>query len=97
MNALAKLIWAMIALLLFSFAALAVNQSAVPLRFLVWETPRISLFWWLLLAFVGGFVLASFGYGLVSLRARLRRRKLDRRLNEAEQELQRLRTNALDG
>lgn len=36
------------------FAIVAVNQEPVKLRFLIWETPEWSVFWWLLAAFVSG-------------------------------------------
>jgi len=36
------------------FAIVAVNQEPVKLRFLIWETPEWSVFWWLLAAFVMG-------------------------------------------
>lgn len=86
MSAIAKLLWLLLALVLFCFAVLAVNQSEVALKFLVWETPQISLFWWLLSAFVLGFVLASIGYSVVSLRIRMQNRALNKRLNRMQQE-----------
>ena len=76
---------------LFLLAAVSVDQAQAPLRFLAWETPPLSLFWWLLAAFLAGLGL---GLGLSAAgRARqaLRSRRLRKALTAANQELQRLR------
>ncbi|NBC22210.1 MAG: DUF1049 domain-containing protein, partial [Gammaproteobacteria bacterium] len=65
MRALAKLFWAALAIVLFFFALLAVNQGQVALRFLSWETPELSVFWWLLVAFFLGALVTAAGFGLV--------------------------------
>jgi len=92
MNFLAKLTWFLIGLLVFCFAMLAVNQETAALRFLVWQSPEYSLFWWLLLAFVIGLVVGGTTVGLVSLRHRLNERSLARQLTASQQELLRLKT-----
>jgi uncharacterized integral membrane protein len=89
---LAKLTWFLIGLLVFCFAVLAVNQDSAALRFLVWRTPEISLFWWLLLAFVSGLVVGGASVGLVSIKHRLNERSLARQLASSQQELVRLKT-----
>ena len=93
MRGLAKLFWAVLAILLFCFALLAVNQGQVALRFLSWETPEVSVFWWLLLAFFLGVAVTSAGFGLVTLRLRLRQRSLGKQLEAADRELKALRTD----
>jgi len=89
--ALGKLLWAAAAIVLFVFALLAVNQGAIALRFLDWQTPEISVFWWLLAAFVLGVACASLGCGLATVRSRLRERALVRQLEESRRELERFR------
>lgn len=94
MTWLAKLVWFLIGLFLFCFAVLAVNQEMVALRFLVWRTPELSLFWWLLLAFVAGLVIGGASMGLVSLRHRMNARTLARQLAASQQEVVRLKSPA---
>ncbi|MEZ5557135.1 MAG: lipopolysaccharide assembly protein LapA domain-containing protein [Pseudomonadales bacterium] len=94
MHWLSRLLWAALAIVLFLFGALAVNQGEVALRFLVWETPQISVFWWLLMAFALGLGAGICALGIASVGLRLSRRRLRRRLDAAEQELERLRSAA---
>jgi uncharacterized membrane protein YciS (DUF1049 family) len=91
MRALAKLFWAALAIVLFFFALLAVNQGQVALRFLSWETPELSVFWWLLVAFLLGALVTAAGFGLVTLRLRLRERRLGKELEASNRELEKLR------
>lgn len=91
MTTLGRLVWAVLAVVLFCFALLAVNQGQVALKFLVWQTPEVSVFWWLLLAFVLGALVTAVGFSLVSLRLRLRLRSLNRQLDESRRELEKLR------
>lgn len=76
-------------LLVFLFAALAVNQQQVALSFVSWQTPfTLSIFWWLLMALVLGIVLGWF-YNLVRhLPLRMQVRKLKKALAAAEQALE---------
>jgi uncharacterized integral membrane protein len=90
MGYLSRLAWFCIGLLVFSFAVLAVNQEQIALRFLAWETPAASLFWWILLGFVTGLVVAGVSSGLVTLRHRRAERSLARQLAAAQQEIERL-------
>ena len=86
-----RLFWAALALVVFLFAALAVNQGHIALEFLVWRTPEISVFWWLLAAFASGTLIGIAGLTLVSMKQGLRTRRLTKQLEERDQELQRLR------
>lgn len=95
MKALGRLFWGAVAILLFCFALLAVNQSQVTLRFLKWHTPEVSVFWWMLLAFLLGAFVSVLGCGLASLRLRLRQRALNRELDAARRELEKLRNLTL--
>ena len=49
---LTRLFWGLLAVSVFFLAALAVNQEPVALQFLTWRSPVISVFWWLLAAFL---------------------------------------------
>jgi uncharacterized integral membrane protein len=91
-TALRRLLWAIAAIVLFFFALLAVNQGPVALRFLRWETPEISVFWWLLASFLLGVLCASLGYGVAALRSRLRQRALNKQLDDSRRELQKYRS-----
>jgi uncharacterized integral membrane protein len=89
--AVSKLLWAVIAVVLFFFALLAVNQGPVALRFLDWQTPELSVFWWLLAAFLLGVVIASLACSVTTVRLRMRQRALAKQLDESRRELQKLR------
>lgn len=91
MRALGKLFWGALAILTFCFALLAVNQGQVALRFLAWQTPELSVFWWLLLAFFLGAAVTAVGFGVVTMRLRLRQRALGRKLEASQGELEKLR------
>ena len=91
MKALGRLVWAALAVVLFCFALLAVNQSQVALRFLAWQTAEVSVFWWLLLAFLLGATVSALGFGLASLRLRMRQRTLNKELDASKRELEKLR------
>lgn len=95
MKFLIRLCWVLLAVLLFCFALLAVNQDQVALRFLSWQTPEVSVFWWLLAAFLLGLTLGATAVGLGSLRLRLKQRSLGRELQASRGELQKLRALTL--
>ena len=92
MGAVRKLLWAVLAILVFAFALLAVNQGQIALRFLRWETPEVSVFWWLLAAFLLGAVFATIGCSMTAMRLRMRQRLLNRQLDATQRELQNLRS-----
>lgn len=96
MKALSRTFWAGLAIVLFCVALLAVNQSQVALKFLGWQTPEVSVFWWLLLAFLLGAAVSSVGCGLVTLRLRMRQRSLGRKLDVCNRELEKLRALNLE-
>jgi uncharacterized membrane protein YciS (DUF1049 family) len=97
-NALAKVLWAVLAIIVFLFALLAVNQDPIALRFLNWRTPELSVFWWLLVAFAVGALFSAVLFGIAALKLRMRQRSLNRELQESRRELERLRDrSALPG
>ncbi|MFU8813950.1 MAG: lipopolysaccharide assembly protein LapA domain-containing protein [Pseudomonadales bacterium] len=88
MNAIRKLLWAVLAIAVFGFALLAVNQGQIALRFLRWETPEVSVFWWLLAAFLLGAGFTAIGCGITSMRLRVRQRSLNKQLDESRRQLE---------
>jgi uncharacterized integral membrane protein len=89
--AVSRLLWAVIAIVLFFFALLAVNQGPVALRFLNWQTPELSVFWWLLAAFLLGVLSATLAYSMTTVRLRMRQRALTKQLDDSRREVQKLR------
>lgn len=90
-----RFFWAAVALLVFFFAALAVNQEHITLEFLLWQTPQLSVFWWLLAAFALGLLLGLLGITVSSTRLGFKVRSLSKRLEESESELRRVRNMTL--
>lgn len=84
MGWLGRLFWAVLAIVAFLFAALAVNQDAIALKFMAWQSPEWSVFWWLLIAFGLGFGLGLLGVAWVTARLKLRNRRLNKQLNDAQ-------------
>ncbi len=95
MSALARLFWAALAIVVFFLAVLAVNQEPVALKFLNWQTPSLSVFWWLLAAFLLGLLLGLLAVAALTARLSLKNRKLARQLAHAEQELHKVRNLTL--
>ena len=85
MTWLKSLLFVCVLILVFLFAALAVNQQQVALSFVRWETPfTLSIFWWLFLALILGLLLGWL-YSLVRhLPLRMQVRKLKKSLAAAE-------------
>ena len=85
MTWLKSLLFVCVLILVFLFAALAVNQQQVALSFVRWETPfTLSIFWWLFLALTLGLFLGWL-YSLVRhLPLRLQVHKLKKSLAAAE-------------
>lgn len=96
MKALARLLWAAMAVVLFCIALLAVNQSQVALRFLGWQTPEVSVFWWLLLAFILGVCVSAVACSLATLRLRMQQRSVAKQLDAANREIEKLRAVTLE-
>ncbi len=75
-------------LLVFVFAALAVNQQQVALSFVRWQTPfTLSIFWWLLMALLLGIFLGWFYNWVRYLPLRMQLRRLKKSLAAAESAL----------
>ena len=85
MTWLKSLLFVCVLILVFLFAALAVNQQQVALSFVRWETPfTLSILWWLFLALMLGLFLGWL-YSLVRhLPLRMQVRKLKKSLAAAE-------------
>jgi len=80
-------------LLAFTMAALAVNQQELTLTFAVWQTPfALSMFWWLLAAFIVGLAFGLINSLWVNLKHRVEVRKLSKSLAQSHAELERLRS-----
>ena len=95
MSWLSRLFWVSLAVVAFFLAALAVNQEPVVLQFLSWQTPSLSVFWWLLAAFGLGLLLGLLAITVLTTRLSLKNRKLSKQLGHAEQELHRVRNLSL--
>ena len=85
---------ALAALVLFVFALVAVNQEQISLRFLGWQTPTLSVFWWLLGSLLVGLLLGLAGAAGMTAKRSMRNRRLRRELQTANDELQQLRDRA---
>jgi uncharacterized membrane protein YciS (DUF1049 family) len=90
MNWLGRLFWALLALVVFLFAALAVNQEQIALQFVTWHTPEVSVFWWLLAAFSAGLLIGLIGVAWSTTRLSIKNRGLNKRLTKTERELNKL-------
>ena len=78
-------------ILLFLFGALAVGQPEVALKFAGRETPlQLSVFWWLLLAFVVGLAFGLFNTFWVNFNLRINNRKLRSELTQAQNKVKQL-------
>jgi len=77
----------------FVLAALAANQQELTLTFAIWETPfALSMFWWLLAAFVLGLLCGWLSTAWMNVRHRLHVRELKRDLAGARGIQERLRS-----
>ena len=95
MSWLAKFFWAALAVILFFLAVLAVNQEPVQLQFLSWQTPSLSVFWWLLGAFLLGLLAGLLGITVLTTRLSVKNRRLAKQLGNAAQELRKVRNLTL--
>ena len=76
------LIFILIIGLLF-FSAIAANQEEITLRFAVWETPfKISVYWWLLIAFGLGIFIGLLNTFFVNAGLRLENKRLHKKLEK---------------
>ena len=81
---------AFIVVAVISVLAVIDNRSLVALRFLGWSTPELSVYWWLVAAFVLGVIVGWLGAGVRVLRVSAGNRRLQRDLNLRETELARV-------
>ncbi|MDD9999315.1 MAG: lipopolysaccharide assembly protein LapA domain-containing protein [Rhodospirillaceae bacterium] len=84
----------LLALVLFLVAVVAVNQDRISLRFLAWQTPELSVFWWLLIALLLGLLLGLASAAGVTARRSMRNRRLRKELRAAGEEIERLREHS---
>lgn len=96
MRWLGNLVVALLFVLVLAFCTLAVmdNDEAVALRLLSWQTPAISVYWWLVLALSLGLIFGWLFAMRGNLRLRLQTRQLRRELEQQRQELARSRGSA---
>lgn len=81
-----------------ALAALSVNQHETALTFAIWQTPfELSMFWWLLAAFLLGLFAGLINAAWVGIRRRLEVRRLRTALEKANAELERLRSVTIEG
>ena len=76
----------LVALSLFVFAALAVDQERISLRFLSWQSPQLSAFWWLLIALVIGLSLGMSYGAWLNIRLRFANRRLQKAVDQVQQQ-----------
>lgn len=80
------------------FGMLWVNQEQVHLTFAIWRTPfALSIFWWMLMAFVGGVVFGVLSGLWAGVKRRMEVRRLKADLAKANAEVERLRDLNLQG
>ncbi len=85
-------------LLLAVIGVLAVldNHGRVALHFLNWSTPELSIYWWLLGAFVIGIAVGWLSAGVRIVRAMSGNRRLRRDLDRSQTELNRAKSDTAD-
>lgn len=86
MNRIWRLLTALLAIALFLFAVIAVNQEQVSVRFLTWRSPEWSLYWWLLSAFLVGVAIGAAALLPSRAKGALRIRQLRKALDAAERQ-----------
>ena len=65
------------------FSAIAANQEEITLRFAVWETPfKISVYWWLLIAFGLGIFIGLLNTFFVNAGLRSENKRLYKKLEK---------------
>ena len=86
------LAFAVFAIVALVFGMLAVNQEAVALRLLDWQTPQVSVFFWLLAAFALGLSAGVVGMMLSGMRHGLERRRLNKVIAQRDKEISALKS-----
>ncbi|MEQ8689400.1 MAG: LapA family protein [Pseudomonadales bacterium] len=98
MNWLKTLVLVVAMLIVGSLAALSVNQQEIVLSFAIWQTPfALSMFWWLLAAFLIGLLFGTLASLWTGAKRRLELRKLRKTVAQSNAELERLRDITLKG
>ncbi len=89
-------LWRLMLIFIFILAALisAVafmdNADAVSLTFLQWQSPQVSIYWWILFALTAGFISGLVVLYATTVKLRVSERKIRRELLATQQELERL-------
>ena len=98
MNTVKKLLFGAVALIFVVLAAVIVggNQDTVQISFLVWKTPAVPVFWWILAALVVGVLTGYLLSYLSHFNTRRERKRLRRSVDEQASEIQRLKTVSTD-
>ena len=78
------------ALALFVFAVVAVNQEQISLKFLAWQTPALSVFWWLLAALLLGLFVGLTALVGINAKLSMQNRRLRKELQRAGEDIERL-------
>ena len=86
------LAFAIFAIVALVFGMLAVNQESVALRLLDWQTPEVSVFFWLLAAFALGLSAGVVGMMLSGMRHGLERRRLNKLIAQRDKEISSLKS-----
>lgn len=71
------------------------NQQPITLRFLDWQTPETSLYFWLLISLAIGFLAGSLLSAVGLMKQALRIRKLENLLTQSKQQVQNIQTQKL--
>lgn len=86
-----RLFWLLLLIAAFGLALLTVNQQQVHLTFLNWQTPELSVFWWLLMAFGVGLTLGLIPGMINSAKHVLQRARLNKEIKLRDKEIAQLR------
>jgi len=91
MKWISRLFWLLLLVAAFALALLTVNQQQVHLQFLDWQTPQLSVFWWLLIAFAVGITLGLLPALINSAKHIMQTRRLNKALKAKDKEIAQLR------
>lgn len=91
MNWISRLFWLLLLVAAFILALLSVNQQQVALKLLDWQTPELSVFWWLLIALVSGLSLGLIPVLVNSAKHVLVVRRLNKEMKAKVKEIDQLR------
>lgn len=86
-----RLFWLLLLIAALGLAILTVNQQQVHLSFLEWQTPELSVFWWLLIAFALGLSLGLLLAMINSAKHVMQRARLNKEVKVRDKEIAQLR------